>query len=250
MDAPRPFPTLMPPYDRRTLCPHAASQRGQDGESEHEFYFLPTRLPPAPMLLLPPPPLHVPLSTLPSIELPIWRFSSTFLLRPGPTAIVVKLHVHHGRRQPQPHAPHMVHQHHRTPHTVHQHHRRMRHLLSGRSRMPSRRAFHTVVRFVRRVRVPPPCVSDTSPLYFAVGIRVPPPTATSDSDSTVSFYHHHRQPPLSRPIRTSASSARAKLSKFFFPFFFWAARRCTVRTVAVVCHRTSRHPRSIDPPAV
>ena len=63
------------------------------------------------------------------------------------------------------------------------------------------------------------------PRYFAVGIRVPPPTATSDSESAVSFYHHHhhhhhhRHPPLSRPIRTPASSARAKFSKF--SFLFW-----------------------------
>jgi hypothetical protein len=120
----------------------------------------------------------------------------------------------------------MVHQHHRTPHTVHQHHRRMRHLLSGRSRMPSRSAFHTVVRFVRRVRVPPPCVSDVRRVRC-----VPTILRSWNSSPTTHGDLRQRQYCIFLPPPPTAATFPAhpylgifctrKIIEVFFPFFFW-----------------------------
>jgi hypothetical protein len=99
-----------------------------------------------------------------------------------------------------------------------------------------------------------------------VCVRRPPCQMCPHYTSQLEFESHHpRRPPTATVLYLSTTTTdsrhfpgpsvprhllHAQNYRSFLSFFFLAARRCTVRTVAVVCHRTSRHFRSIEPPAV
>lgn len=100
----------------------------------------------------------------------------------------------------------------------------MRHLLPGRSRMPSRRAFRTVVRFVRRVRVPPRV---RRVRYVPTTLRSwnpsPTTTATSDSDSILYLFATITTDSRHFPGPSLGIFCMRKILEVFYSFF--AARR-------------------------